>query len=224
MQSLFIILCIILEHVHRFTNALLAKAPYWRQTLTKQSRMSVPMRWQWLAACIWIMAGVATAQAHERDLFLQHQYRTQCLVFAADPDGFRRALTQSDLPRVPAGLVQQLLMGQEAEGWLLAYNGRREYVLTLADEEMSCAIVARYASAGTKTWFEQLVSDPPTGYVVTPLPMKEGDRRYGGGAQVLRWAWDGADRTMEHSLMLSTREDVQIQAILALTLMMKTNE
>ncbi|PSL12511.1 hypothetical protein CLV44_11740 [Marinobacterium halophilum] len=184
------------------------------------------MQWikQWLAVCVWVLVGMATAHADERDLFLEHQYRTQCLAFAQDPDGFRQALVQSDMPRVPAGLVRQLLLGQDAEGWSLAYHGRREYVLTLAEDETRCAIVARYASVETRAWFERLVAAPPAGFVAMPLPVSEGEQRYGGDAQTLRWAWDSADRTLEHSLMLSTRDDVQMQAILALTLTMKTNE
>lgn len=162
-------------------------------------------------------------QASERDGFLQHQYRSQCLAFAEDPAGFRQHLTAGALPQVPDALVRQLLMGQDhAQGWALAYQGRREYVLVLSQDEQRCAIIARYADAGhTLDWFEQLVATPPLGYTVERLMPTEGDRRHAGDAQVRRWVWHGPDRVLEHSLMASEKDDVPIQAILSLTLMTK---
>ncbi len=166
---------------------------------------------------------VSVVQAFERDSFLQHQYRTQCLAFAEDPERFRRQLAAGENPQLPGALVRQLLMGQErVQGWALAYQGRREYVLVLAEDEARCAIIARYADARkTLNWFEQLVATPPEGFTAERLMPTEGDRRHGGDAQLRRWAWQGPDRVLEHSLMASERDDVQIQAILSLTLTTK---
>eukprot|EP01155_Anaeramoeba_flamelloides_P001391 Anaeramoba_flamelloidesa1055036_29.p3 GENE.a1055036_29~~a1055036_29.p3 ORF type:complete len:188 (+),score=14.14 a1055036_29:34-597(+) len=174
---------------------------------------------KWLMMPLLLLVG-SVVQAYERDGFLQHQYRAQCLSFAENPEHFRLHLEAGALPQLPGGLVRQLLMGQDhVQGWALAYQGRREYVLVLADDEERCAIIARYADAEkTLNWFEQLVASPPAGYRAERLQPTAGDRRYAGDAQVRRWAWRGPDRVLEHSLMASARQDEQIQAILSLTL------
>lgn len=177
---------------------------------------------RWLPLLVLLVGG--TVQAQERDDFLQHQYHSQCLAFADDPDAFRQRLAAGRLPKVPGALVRQLLMGQSrAEGWALAYQGRREYLLILAMDEERCAIVARYADADkTRAWFERLVALPPEGFVVDALAPTPGDDRYGGDARIRRWAWQGTDRVLVHGLMVMARADAQIQAILSLTLTTKT--
>ncbi|GAA0792795.1 NMCC_0638 family (lipo)protein [Marinobacterium sediminicola] len=178
-----------------------------------------------LLALLMMFAGTV-AWAIERDGFLQHQYRTQCLAFAEDPESFRQRLENGALPQLPSALVRQLLMGNDSvQGWALAYQGRREYVLVLAEDENSCAIVARYADVNyTLSWFEQLMLNPPEGYDPERLQTAEAEGHFAGNAQINRWAWNGSDRVLTHSLMVSEQQDAQIQAILSLTLTMKQNE
>ncbi|MBA4500956.1 NMCC_0638 family (lipo)protein [Marinobacterium marinum] len=180
-------------------------------------------------AC-WLAIGLLSiglvAHADERTAFLQQQYQTQCLEFAAAPDKVRERLQTSQLTEVPAVQLRQLLLGSDgSRGWLLPYRGRQEYILVLAEGNSRCAILARHVDVEqTLNLFERLINRPPDSYRSRPLALTEADLRYAGDAEIRRGAWQGAEHTLVHELLISTRKNAPIQAILALTLTTKIEQ
>lgn len=174
--------------------------------------MKMNRTFRWLNTALLIL-GATAAQADERESFLRQQYLERCLAFADDPDGYRRALVASALPRLPDSLVSGLLdASRPASAWSLAFNGRRDYVLVLAEDEHRCAILALYADAErTRRWFAQLMEAPPPGYRPAAPPRPD-------EPALQQWVWQGAQHSLVLALRLPDERDARVQAELNLKL------